>query len=60
MDGPSVRDKLDRFAACRGDLEGRFGPLEYADLRLEDRIIVRPQDPAPANPPQSKSQKEAD
>lgn len=60
VDGPSVRDKLDRFAACRDDLEAQFGPLEYADLRLEDRIIVRPLDPAPATPPQPKSQKEAD
>jgi len=60
VDGPSVRDKLDRFAARREELEGQFGPLEYADLRLADRIIVRPQEPAPANPPQSKTQKEAD
>jgi hypothetical protein len=55
----SIRDRIDRFAACRADLEERCGPLEYADLRLPDRIIVRPLGPADA-PPAGKSQKEAE
>ena len=64
LDGEAVKDeavrgRLDRFAACRAELEGRFGPLEYADLRLPDRIVVRPQAPADA-PPAAKSQKEAE
>jgi cell division septal protein FtsQ len=59
LDGTSVREKLDRFAACRVELENRFGALDYADLRLDDRIIVRPQEPASENPP-AKSQKEAE
>ncbi len=55
----SFRDRLDRFAACRAELEGRFGPLDYADLRLADRIVVRPLGTADA-PPAAKSQKEAE
>jgi cell division septal protein FtsQ len=51
LDGTSVRERLDRFAACRADLEARFGPLEYADLRLADRIVVRPLEPAAGGPP---------
>jgi len=59
LDGTLVREKLDRFAACRADLEAQFGALDYADLRLDDRIIVRPLEPAAVNPP-PKSQKEAE
>ena len=59
LDGTAVRERLDRFAACRADLEARLGPLEYADLRLGDRIVVRPRDPAPGAPP-AKLQKESE
>jgi hypothetical protein len=58
LDGAAVREKLDRFAVCRADLESRFGALDYADLRFDDRIIVRPLEPAAQNPP-PKSEKEA-
>jgi len=59
LDGTAVRTRLDRFAGLRADLEARLGPLEYADLRLGDRIIVRPRDPAPGAPP-AKSPKESE
>ncbi len=59
VDGESVRARLDRFTACRAELEGRFGLLEYADLRLPDRIVVRPQPQAVA-PAAAKSHKEAE
>jgi cell division septal protein FtsQ len=59
LDGRAVRERLDRFATWRADLEGRFGPLAYADLRLDDRIVVRPQEPAPGDPP-PKPQKESE
>lgn len=55
----AIRDRIDRFAACRADLERRLGPLEYADLRLPDRIIVRPLGQADG-PAAAKSQKEAE
>jgi cell division septal protein FtsQ len=55
----AVRARLDRFAACRAELEGRFGPLDYADLRLDDRIVVRPLGTAAGAPP-ANSQKEAE
>ncbi|HVP91964.1 MAG TPA: FtsQ-type POTRA domain-containing protein [Terriglobales bacterium] len=61
VDGGAVRARLDRFAACRGFLESRFGPLAYADLRLDDRIIVEPQPPeAGAAPAAPKTPKESD
>jgi cell division protein FtsQ len=59
LDGTAVREKLDRFAARRAGIESRFGALESADLRLDDRIIVRPLEQAAAIPA-SKSQKEAE
>jgi cell division septal protein FtsQ len=59
LDGSAVRERLDRFALFRADLEGRFGPLAYADLRFEDRIVVRPQEPA-SEDPAPKTQKESD
>jgi cell division protein FtsQ len=59
LDRSAVREKLDRFAACRAEIESRFGPLDYADLRLDDRIVVRPQEPTAANPT-PKSQKETE
>jgi cell division septal protein FtsQ len=59
LDGTGVREKLDRFVSLRADLEKRFGALDYADLRLDDRIIVRPLEPLVEHPP-SKSQKEAE
>ena len=64
MDGSAVhdgaiRDRLDRFAACRAGLEERLGPLEYADLRFDGRIIVRPLGTA-TGAPAAKSQKEAE
>jgi len=59
LGGGAVRERLDRFALERADLERRFGPLDYADLRLDDRIVVRPQEAAPGGPA-PKTQKEPD
>jgi cell division septal protein FtsQ len=59
VDGADVRAKLDLFAAERASLEARFGPLEYADLRFDGRIIVRPKEPEAAGPA-PKSPKEAE
>jgi len=59
LDRSAVREKLDRFAACRAEIESKFGPLDYADLRLDDRIVVRPQESTAAKPT-PKSQKEAE
>jgi len=61
VDGGAVRERLDRFAACRADLEARFGPLAYADLRLDDRIVVGPMEPAAGEAPAApKPPKESD
>jgi cell division septal protein FtsQ len=59
VDGTDVRAKLDLFAASRASLEAEFGALEYADLRIDGRIIIRPLDEA-AGPPPSKTSKEAE
>lgn len=55
MDGAEAGRKVDFFDAHRAEWEGLFGTLEYVDLRLDDRVIVRPLDktaggPSP-NPP---------
>jgi cell division protein FtsQ len=59
LDGTDVRGRLDLFAAQRASLEALFGPLGYADLRFDGRIIVRPQEEA-SGAPAPKSPKEAE
>ncbi len=45
MDGIDAGPKMDFFDAHRSEWEGLCGgPLEYVDLRLDDRVIARPLD----------------
>jgi cell division septal protein FtsQ len=59
VDGTDIRERLDVFAAARASLEAEFGALEYADLRIDGRIIIRPQEEA-AGAPSRKTSKEAE
>jgi cell division septal protein FtsQ len=59
VDGTDIRGRLDLFAATRASLETEFGALEYADLRIDGRIIIRPQEEA-AGDPSLKTSKEGE
>jgi cell division septal protein FtsQ len=59
VDGAGIGDKLAFFDASRAEWERLFGALESVDLRLEDRVIVRPAAPAVPGPPPN-SHKEAE
>ncbi len=44
VDGPESGRKMDLFDGRRAEWEALFGALEYVDLRLDDRVIVKPLD----------------
>lgn len=45
-------EKLDLYREMEAGLQSRFGPIEYADLRLfQDRVTVKPAAAAPPAPP---------
>ena len=59
VDGRDAGARLAFFEANRGGWEGRFGPLETVDLRLDGRVILKPRGPE-GQGPAANSPKEAE